>query len=66
MEKYLEVSPGEPTFLSILVSNSSHHSDVYAVKFEDPDELFLPTPELSLVHNYNSNNEWKYWNQNGK
>jgi hypothetical protein len=66
MEKDLEVRPGEPTFLSILVGNSAKKSDIYSVKFEDPDQHILNTPELSLVHNYNDKNEWKYWHENGK
>lgn len=66
MEKDLEVKPGEPAFLSILVGNSSKKSDIYSVKFEDPDEHILNTPELSIVHNYSNKNEWRYWHENGK
>jgi len=65
MEKDLAVTPGEPSFLSILVNNPSKRADVYSVKFEDPDKDVTPRPEMSLIHNYD-NGEWKYWNQNGK
>lgn len=60
IEMDLEVRPGEPSFLNILISNSSKRTDVYSVKVEDPDENILKTPELTLVDNSN-NNEWKYW-----
>lgn len=66
MEKSIEVSPGEPSFLSVLVNNSSKRGDVYSVKFEDPDENVIQFPELSIVNNYTSKSEWKYWYENGK
>lgn len=65
-ERDLEVRPGEPTFLSILIANPSRRADVFSVKFEDPDEASLPKPEFGLVHNYGNNNEWKYWFEYGK
>lgn len=60
IEMDLEVRPGEPAFLNVLISNSSKRTDVYSVKIEDPDENILKTPELTLVDNSN-NSEWKYW-----
>lgn len=64
IEKDLEVRPGEPAFLSILVANNSKRTDVYSVKIIDPDGDMLHKPELCLVHNVN--HEWKYWHENGK
>jgi hypothetical protein len=66
IERDLEVAPGEPKFMTILISNPTRRADVFSVKFEDPDELILHKPEFGLVHNYGSNNEWRYWFENGK
>ena len=64
-EMDLEVRPGEPSFLNILISNSSKRADVYSVKIEDPDENILKSQELTLIDNSN-NNEWKYWFEQSK
>lgn len=41
-------------------------SDIFKFEFDDPDKNILKDPEVTLVHNFNNNSEWKYWYENGK
>ena len=57
------LTPGEPSFLTHSLKNTTGERQVYTIQVQDPDRGMFMDPEIVLVH---SDTELRYWAGRGK
>ena len=57
------LTPGEPSFLTHALKNTTGESQVYTIQVDDPDRGMFMDPEITLVH---SDTELRHWAKLGK